>query len=292
MKHKTKILVTGAGSQLGKTLQEFVRNDNFIFDFHTKETLDITRTSQIDKVFDKSWDYCLNFAAYTDVNLAESEPDQCFRVNTFAVENLAKACQTHRVTLIHISTDYVFDGTQRSPYSENDKVNPLNIYGKSKWQGEEVIRNTLDKYLIIRTSWLYSFYNRNFVKTILRLADRQDKISLIADQTGTPTYAADLIDFILFVINQMEKNNKHNYYGTYHFSNSGEATWFDFGRRILELSQKPVALQAITSEQFLSPAKRPAYSVLSKNKIKKVFAYKVRHWEDALKEYFESQKSI
>jgi len=291
MKQKTNILVTGAGSQLGKSLQSLPAGD-FIFDFQRKDTLDIRNKKQLNQIFEKkNFDYCLNFAAYTDVNSAEKEPEKCFDINAKAVENLAKICKKHDCTLVHISTDYVFDGKKDKPYDENDPTNPINIYGKSKQKGEAFIRQHLTKYIIIRTSWLYSAYNRNFVKTIIDLSAQKKELQLVNDQTGTPTFALDLVRFILFVIQKMKRGKSDDYYGIFHFSNNGEATWFEFGEQIIKLSGSKTKIIPVTSGQFLSPAKRPAYSVLSKNKIKKVFNYEVRNWKTALQEYFETQKS-
>jgi len=286
---KPRILVTGAESQLGKTMRmhpEF--NQAFDVIYKNKYTLDITDKAKLKSFFkENSFDYCFNFAAYTDVTAAETQKKKCFKVNVKGVANLAKAAKKHNFIPVHISTDYVFDGKKQSPYKENDKTNPLNVYGESKLMGEEIIRQYLSKYVIIRTSWLYSRFNNNFVKTILKLSQSKRKLKLINDQTGTPTYAKDLIDFLFFMIKTIEENPKKNYFGLYHFSNRGKATWYDFGNKILKYAGIDKKIKPIDTARFNSTVKRPAYSVLSKKKIEKVFDYTPRKWQVALKDYFE-----
>jgi len=287
---KKRILVTGAGGQLGKSLR-MMKIDDFEIDFQSKYTLDISKKKEVKAFFKANqYDYCLNFAAYTDVNKAEFYPDKCIQVNVKGVENLAKAARDHAFTLIHISTDYVFDGQKQKPYVETDLPNPLNVYGSSKLLGEQIVKMCLDKYFIIRTSWLYSAYNRNFVKTIIELSKKEKVLQLINDQTGTPTYAPDLIDFILYLIRQTEDRSDDDLYGLYHFSNRGKATWYEFGQQILKFYAKNKKIVPITSDRFDSPAKRPAYSVLSKKKIEKNLNYKVRPWQKALEEFLKQYK--
>ena len=284
---KKRILVTGAGSQLGKTLR-MMKIKDYDIDFQTKYTLDISKKKEVKAFFkDNRYDYCFNFAAYTDVNKAEFQPAKCLKVNVKGVENLAKAARKYDFTLVHISTDYVFDGQKNTPYTETDVPNPLNVYGASKLLGEQIVKMCLDKYFIIRTSWLYSPYNNNFVKTILRLSKKDKPLRLINDQTGTPTYAQDLVDFILYLLQQTEAHPGENHYGLYHFSNKGKTNWYEFGQSILKLSGKQNEVIPISSAMFDSPAKRPAYSVLSKKKIKKTFGYKARHWETALQDFMK-----
>ena len=288
---KKRILVTGAGSQLGKVLR-MMNPDDYEFDFQSKYTLDISKKKEVKDFFKKNtYDYCLNFAAYTDVNRAESQPDKCLKVNVKGVENLAKAGRKYGFTLVHISTDYVFDGKKDKPYLETDIPHPLNVYGSSKLLGEQIIQMCTQKHFIIRTSWLYSPYNNNFVKTILRLSEDKKSLRLINDQTGTPTYAPDLVQFILHLIKFTEKNPEQNNYGIYHFSNKGKATWYEFGNEIIKLSGKKKKIIPITSGKFDSPAKRPAYSVLSKKKINETFNYKARHWKKALEDFIQSSKN-
>ena len=281
------VLVTGANSQLGKTLQEYMHLSTFDFHFTDIEILDITKKESVNKVFEqKNYDFCFNFAAYTNVNLAEKEQEKCYAVNVQAVENLAKACQKYHTTLVHISTDFVFDGAQTIPYKETDVANPLNYYGKSKLLSEQVIRKYLDRYYIIRTSWLYSHYNNNFVKTISRLAQTKNELKIVADQVGTPTYAVDLIDFVLKLTTKENAN-----FGLYHYSNSGSASWFDFGKEIVDNLAIEKDVFAIDSNQFKTPATRPKYSVLSKEKAVNNFDIQPRTWQKALAEYFVKFKN-
>lgn len=287
-KRKTKILVTGAKSQLGKTLKTMLPLKDMDFKFTDKKTLDISDRKAVKQFFKKNkFDYCFNFAAYTNVNQAETDQDAVIDVNVGGVSNLIKQAKKYNFTLVHISTDYVFDGKKRKPYREDDKVNPLNFYGVSKLIGEHIIQMQLKKYLIVRTSWLYSKYNKNFVKTILELSKYKRKLKLVNDQTGTPTYAPDLVNFLLFLARTIEENPKKNYYGIYHFSNEGKATWYEFGQKILSLAGISKKIKPIDSARFESRVKRPAYSVLSKKKIKKLFDYKPRKWDKALKNFFE-----
>ena len=284
MNRAVSILVTGADSQLGKTLQA-LQPGGFEIDYTDRQDLDITDEQQVLKVFArKHYDFCFNFAAYTDVNAAETDKDNCFAVNTKALENLALASMQNDVVLLHISTDYVFDGKQTLPYSETDTPQPLNYYGKTKLWGEEIIQNKLNKYFIIRTSWLYSAYNRNFVKTILKLGQQQDSLQLVNDQKGTPTNALDLIRFILEIIDNYQKTADFKHFGIYHFSNGGSATWYDFGKEIIELNNIKTSVSATDSQHFVSPAKRPAYSVLSKQKAINTFGINIRHWQEALQD--------
>ncbi len=291
MKSKKRILVTGSESQLGKTLRMFPQED-FEIDFQTKYSLDITDKKAVKNFFkNKSYDYCFNFAAYTNVNQAEEDKKKCFDVNVKGVANLAKKAKKYDFTLIHISTDYVFDGQQEEPYTESDKPNPLNVYGESKLMGEQIIQQYLDKYLIIRTSWLYSEYNNNFVKTILRLAQTKNKLKLIDDQVGAPTYAHDLIDFLLTAVRQIEGNRKVYYYGLYHFSNKGKASWYQFGKKILNYAGVEKPIKSIDTARFNAQVQRPAYSVLSKEKLEKTFDYEIRPWKTALKDFFKNYKN-
>ncbi len=280
-----KILVTGADSQLGKTLRE-LQPAGFEIDFYDKQSLDITNANNIDKILKrKNYDYCFNFAAYTNVEQAEIDTKKCFEINAEAVKKLAELTAQHHTALVHISTDYVFDGQKKTPYTETDIPHPLNQYGKSKLEGEKWAALNPIHY-IIRTSWLYSSFNRNFVKTVLQLAQNKDTLQLVNDQTGSPTYAPDLIDFILHLVRFVEQPKS----GIYHFSNSGETTWFEFGKEILSLRRKQIALTPVTSVVFQTKAARPAYSVLSYQKIKKVLNYTPRNWREGLKEFLIKNK--
>ncbi len=284
---KKKVLVTGAGSQLGKTLR-MLNIKGYEFDYQSRYMLDISDAKEVKAFFkQKNYDYCFNFAAYTNVTQAEKEHVKSFRINVNGVANLAKAAKKHDFVLVHISTDYVFDGTKKAPYSEDDATNPINFYGKTKLMGEEIIQQYLDKYFIIRTSWLYSDYNKNFVKTMLQLARQKAKIKVIENQIGVPTYAKDLINFIFTAIKKAEKDN--SLYGLYHFSNKGKASWYDFGKKVLELARIENKIAPIKDVEYKDVACRPAYSVLSKNKAEKNFEIKIRNWEKALEDFFSYQ---
>ncbi|SHI70378.1 dTDP-4-dehydrorhamnose reductase [Algibacter luteus] len=277
-----KVLVTGANGQLGKTIKELyeVNDLGLEFIFVSKEDLDITNSNHVNSFFDShKFDYCLNSAAYTNVDLAESEPDLARKINELGPINLAKACKKQDVVLIHLSTDFVFDGNKSSFYNESDKPNPLNVYGKSKLKGEIAISELLEKYFVIRTSWLYSKFGNNFMKTMLKLAAKNNEIKVVCNQVGSPTYAADLANVLIKLIISDKKS-----YGIYHYSNEGIASWYDFAKAIFEESHTEIKLIPIKQEEYYSPAKRPSFSVLDKSKIKKELGIEIHHWRDSLKE--------
>ncbi len=283
MSQKKKILVTGANGQLGQSLYQYIPPESHEFVLTNKNQLDITKPEQIQAFFDNNhFDYCLNLAAYTNVEKAESEPEDAFLINAKAPSSLARICSKNKCTLIHISTDYVFDGKRKMPYLETDLPNPINIYGKSKWEGEKNIVEQADHYYIIRTSWLYSNKGNNFYNTILRLSKEKKELKIVSDQTGTPTLTYDLIDFIFWL---MQKKPE---YGIYHFSNEGETSWYDFAKKIVELHGLPVEVLPVFSNEFHTKAKRPTYSVLSKSKIKKL-SYIPRKWDEALYSFIKTK---
>src|SRR5690606_23203811 len=225
------------------------------------------------------YDYCINCAAYTAVDKAETEEEKAYLVNAEAVKYLAEACKQNDTVLIHVSTDFVFDGQKGSPYTEDDPTNPIGVYGASKLKGEQYVQSILEKYFIIRTSWVYSEYGHNFVKTMLRLGKEKDEISVVNDQVGTPTYAGDLAKVILKII----LNNK-NLYGLYHYSNEGEASWYDFAKSIFKKCNIKINLKPIKSEEYLKTTVRTKFSVLNKDKIKNSFKVEVPVWDDSLAE--------
>ncbi|RSK41523.1 dTDP-4-dehydrorhamnose reductase [Mangrovimonas spongiae] len=275
------VLVTGSHGQLGQCLQDVVTQEkpsSITFVFLGSSDLDITNTDQLKNVFQTgNFEFCVNCAAYTAVDAAEEHQELAFKVNAEGVKNIAEVCKAHNTTLIHISTDFVFDGKKRTPYKEIDTPNPINVYGESKLAGETFLQDILDRYFIIRTSWLYSGYGHNFVKTMLRLFKEKDALNVVDDQGGSPTYAGDLAKFIYNIISSQPTN-----YGVYHFSNLGETTWFRFAKQIKELSQSHVKITPITSSEFPTKAVRPKYSVLSTKKVEETFRYKLSHWKDSL----------
>ncbi len=275
------VLVTGANGQLGKCIQKIHKNyPEFSFYFKSSQQLDITNQERVSRYFAKNnIDYCINCAAYTNVELAETEQEKAYLVNAEAVKNLAIICKKSNTTLIHVSTDYVFDGTSIKPYTEEDTTNPISIYGASKRQGEIYIEEHLTTYFILRTSWLYSEFGKNFYKTILQKAAEKANLTITTEQTGTPTNANDLADSILEILTK-----NHTEYGIYNFSNEGKATWYDFAREIIsnmKLSEeKQPVLQEIAS--YKTKAERPVYSVLNKTKIKRI-KKDIPEWKASLK---------
>jgi dTDP-4-dehydrorhamnose reductase len=273
------ILVTGANGQLGKCLLDLSPNiSNFHFVFADKELLDLGDPANIESFFtSRHFDYCINAAAYTNVEKAESESDLAFRVNAEGVKHLAQQCARHDTVLIHVSTDYVFDGLKTTPYKENDPVAPLNQYGASKLQGEAYIQQICHKYFILRTSWLYSQYGHNFLKSILKFAEEKKDLKITTEQIGTPTNANDLAGAILHIITTDNRN-----YGLYHFSNDGNATWYDFAKEILRQTQRLEEVKLVETDYYPTFAKRPRYSVLSKENFLRSFDYPIVPWEKAL----------
>ncbi|MDR0332146.1 MAG: dTDP-4-dehydrorhamnose reductase [Dysgonamonadaceae bacterium] len=283
------VLVTGSSGQLGCEIKELTKNGSptFHFIFTDVDTLNITNVAQVsDFVKQNAIQYIINCAAYTAVDKAETEIETANAINALGAENLARAAAENNCRLIHISTDYVFDGTANTPYTENAPTNPLSAYGKSKLKGEEAVLKYDKQAIIIRTSWLYSTFGANFVKTMLRLMNEKDSLNIIADQRGTPTYAADLAEMILHILDFSEKNEWKS--GIYHFSNQGEATWFGFAEKIRELAKiESCTLVPISTEEYGSTVNRPMYSVLDKSKIEAAFQVVILEWEDGLERYME-----
>lgn len=274
------VLVFGGNGQLGMCLQEVIKGqeaNGFSYRFLSTYEGDITDAKKLELLFKENKPlYVINCAAYTAVDLAEDEIEKARAINATAVEVLAQLCNTYDSTLIHISTDFVFDGTQSSPYSETDQVAPLGIYGLTKLEGEKTVSQHCKKHFIIRTSWLYSAFGNNFYKTMLRISHGRETISVVADQVGTPTYAMDLAAFILHVIHSNSET-----YGVYHFSNQGVASWYDFACEILK-DQQGLKIIPIKSEAYPTKAKRPCYSVLDKSKITETFSYEIPYWRVSL----------
>ncbi len=275
------ILVTGANSQLGNELHVIAPQFPYCqFLFVTKAELDITNFNSIIKYFKgHSVDYCINCAAYTAVDKAETDEDRAYLINADAVAILAKICSQNNTQLIHISTDYVFDGTSSQPYKETDNTNPVSVYGKSKLEGEELAMKHCPSAIIIRTAWLYSSFKNNFVKTMLRLMKEKENINVVNDQFGCPTYAADLAKAIMQII---RSNKSKENTGIYHYTNAGITNWYAFAVAIKKLTGSNCIVNQITSEQYKTDAKRPAYSVLDTSKIAVTFEVEIPNWEDSL----------
>lgn len=274
------VLVTGANGQLGQCIQKIQKQHTGInFHFKSSSELDITNTNAVNDYFSNhAIDYCVNCAAYTNVELAESEEEKAYLVNAEAAKHLAEACAKHNTTLVHISTDYVFDGTKTEPYVETDTTNPISVYGASKLKGEQNIQEVLQNHFIIRTSWLYAEFGKNFYKTILQKTKEKANLTITTEQKGTPTNANDLAELIVEIINT---DNQH--FGIYHFSNEGEATWYDFTKEIisnlnLASAEKPT-LQSIAS--YKTKAARPENSVLNKTKVRTII--QTISWQESLR---------
>ncbi len=279
------VLVTGAHGQLGQSLQFIAGNYPSIqFVFCPSAELDITNAANCRAVFSQyKPNYCINAAAYTAVDKAESEPERAHAINAIGAKNLAGMCKEFHTTLIHVSTDFVFDGSHTKPYTEQDLPNPSGVYGQTKLEGEKAIQEILDQYYIIRTSWVYSQFGNNFMKTMLRLASERDSLSVVNDQIGTPTHAVDLAKALVAIIKtDNQQPTTGNRYGIYNFSNEGQCSWYDFAKKIFEINKIEINLQPIPTSAYPTPAKRPAYSVLDKDKIKKTFGIEIENWEDAL----------
>ena len=275
----TNIVVTGSNGQLGRCIQLAAQGYKELnIDFFSSSELDITSEEQISSLFThSSIDYVINCAAYTNVEQAEKEPEKAYQVNAEGVRLLAQVCKENNAILIHISTDYVFDGSKSTPYTEEDIPNPINEYGRSKLAGEIYIQQILDCYFIIRTSWLYSQFGKNFYKTILDKAERQSKLTIVDSEVGTPTNANDLAKLILDLINLRSDN-----YGLFHYSNTGQATWYDFAYEILKAYGKLDVVKLEKTDYYPTFAKRPSYSVLCKSKIKRNFNLLPANWKNSL----------
>jgi dTDP-4-dehydrorhamnose reductase len=279
------VLVTGANGQLGQSLRFIAPNYPEIeFVFCDVAELDITNTENCQAIFEQyKPDFCINTAAYTAVDKAESEPEKAHLINVEGAKNLAIACKKHNAILLHISTDFVFDGTKKTPYTEEDIPNPTGVYGQTKLDGEKAIRETWNKHFIIRTAWVYSQFGNNFMKTMLRLASERESLSVVNNQIGTPTNAIDLAEVLIKLITYNLQPTTYNQYGIYNFSNEGQCSWFDFAKEIFRLNDISIDLQPIPTNAYPTPAKRPAYSVLDKKKIKNVFEIEINSWQMSLK---------
>ena len=276
------ILVTGKNGQLGSEIQAIASiypDLKFIFTDATK--LDITNADVVINFFESnSIDLVINCAAYTAVDKAEDEPDIANNVNNLGVKNLVDSCIKHNARIIHISSDYVFNGTNHLPYIETDPINPIGVYGRTKYLGEKQILDSKVKGIIIRTSWVYSTFGNNFVKTMLRLAQERDNLNVIFDQIGSPTYSRDLARVCLDIARQHENWSETS--EVYHFSNEGVCSWYDLSIAIFKNASINCDVNPIESSEYITKAKRPHYSLLNKKKIKLAFGIEIKHWEESL----------
>lgn len=280
-----KILVTGALGQLGSSIK-FVseKREDFQFDYTDFNELDISNLALLENYVSRtSPDYIVNCAAYTAVDKAQSEQELCFQLNAEAVKNLRLAANRINSKIIHISTDYVFSGKNNKPYTEEDIPDPDSIYGQSKLKGENYLQGEPNA-IIIRTSWLYSQFGNNFLKTIVRYGKERNELKVVYDQTGTPTYAPDLAKAILSIINFSESQGQSFLPGIYHYSNEGITSWFDFAREIIENLNLNCRVTPIETKEYPTAAPRPAYSVLNKTKIRNTFGLEIPYWKESLSE--------
>jgi dTDP-4-dehydrorhamnose reductase len=274
------ILVTGSNGQVGSEIQKLSLSYPYKFYFTDKKKLDISNLQDVRKyIIENNIDTIINCAAYTAVDKAENEQELANKINHLAVKNLAMLSNEFEIKLVHISTDYVFDGTNYKPYIEDDATNPQSVYGKTKLDGEKaILEYSLKNSIIIRTSWVYSYYGANFVKTMLRLGKEKKSLGVIFDQVGTPTYAKDLAKTILDILPQIDNQKV----AIYNYSNEGVISWYDFAKEIMKMAKLPCKINPIETYQYPTPAKRPHYSLLNKSKIKFTFNIDIPYWKDGL----------
>lgn len=278
-----KIVVTGANGQLGRSIRRLsVEHRELDFIFTDIDSLDIgNRDAVLAFAETHPVDFIVNCAAYTAVDKAEEEEEQCRRINTDAVAYLGEAAQHIGARILHISTDYVFGGDSYMPYQENDSVSPTSVYGRTKLAGEKALSAVCPDAIIVRTAWLYSEYGHNFMKTMLRLGAERPEIRVVNDQIGSPTYAGDLAEAILSLLEKERQGEQNS--GIYHYTNEGVCSWYDFAHSIIRIAGLPAKVIPIPTREYPTAAKRPAYSVLSKEKIKREYHWVIPHWEDSLR---------
>lgn len=282
------ILVTGAEGQLGSSLKKIAGNfPQYNFIYTDKDNLDICNEQELKAFFENNSIYCvLHFAAYTAVDKAEDEESLAEKINSEASLNIAKICAKHKARLVYISTDYVFEGKDCKPHSPQESTNPLSVYGKTKLKGEENCLKNNPLTFVIRTSWLYSEFKSNFVKTMINLSQTKEELNVIYDQIGSPTYARDLAEFSIRAIEHINSNR------ILHFSNQGVCSWYDFARKAIELwGEKQIRINPILTSQYHTKATRPKFSVFDKSESEKLLDIKIPHWEESLKECIKELKA-
>lgn len=287
MNYLPSILVTGANGQTGSELKKISTTfPQYVFTFLTREELPLEEPERISSYFKShKYDFLINCAAYTAVDKAESEKELAYRINATAVGELAVICRDNNTKFLHLSTDYVFDGDAKAPYKVDATTNPQTVYGASKLEGERLTFEFNSDAIIIRTSWVYSSFGKNFVKTMVKLMKEKEEINVVNDQFGSPTHAKDLAEIIMKLISSVQW-----YEGIYHFSNEGVISWYDFAIAIKKLSGSNCRINPIPTSAFPTPAKRPAYSVLEKRKIQQHYGIQFRNWEESLAEFFREIK--
>jgi len=285
------ILVTGSKGQVGSELQQLASINylgSFQFVFSDADELDICNADEVLNFFEKQRiAYCINCAAFTAVDKAESDSENAIKVNVTGVENLARACNIYGAKFLHISTDYVYHNHQNTPFVETDETNPQSVYGLTKLQGEQKAFEICEQTIIVRTSWVYSSFGNNFVKTMLKLGAERPELKVIFDQIGTPTYAADLAQAMLDMIAAQESGKGPGWKGIYHYSNEGVCSWYDFAVSIFEIRDLNVKVFPIETKEYPTPARRPHFSLLNKAKIKSDFGISIPYWRDSLKKCLE-----
>ncbi len=282
---KPLIVITGRDGQLGQELLQLsaAYRDAFIFLFAGRHELDLSKPATIAAFFEKHKPaYFINCAAYTAVDKAETEQETAYTINAESVGIIARQCHIHGCTFVNISTDYVFDGKGTRPYQINNVTDPVNYYGYTKWLGEKLALENNRKTIIIRTSWLYSTWGNNFVKTMLRLLKEKTELAVVSDQLGCPTHAADLADAILKIITSLKNGNSH--YGVYQYSNSGAISWFDFAVAIRDIGKLSCKVVPVPASAYPTAAKRPAYSVMDTSQIAKAYGINIKDWKESLEE--------
>jgi dTDP-4-dehydrorhamnose reductase len=288
----SKILVTGGNGQLGNELRRLCKNyPGLEFIFTDVDMLDITNPDAVSVFMEASKPaIVVNCAAFTDVDGAEDDVKNARKINALAPQVLAAACAMQNSFLIHISTDYVFDGNSSVPYSEDDSTNPISVYGSSKLEGEEKIKSVFDDYVIIRTSWMYSEFGHNFMRKMISLGKERDELKVVNDQFGSPTYARDLANCIIDIIIKSILNPQAYLPGIYHYANQGSCSWYEFTKEIFEIEGISCKLIPISTAEYPSKAKRPPYSVLNTSRVREAFGIGIPNWRDSLKECLSNKR--
>lgn len=277
------IIVTGALGQLGGDVCRILKEKNIPHIGIDKKDVDITSEKEVRSFFEKiDFDVLIHCAAYTAVDKAEEEKELCYAINAKGTENLARVCKEKKAAIIYISTDYVFSGEGEAPFETDDEKSPLSVYGKSKYEGEKAVMSLCEKYFIVRTSWVFGEQDRNFIATMLRLSKTAKEINVVCDQVGSPTYSSDLAD----LITQMAQTEK---YGIYHGTNEGFCSWYELAKKVFEYKNIPMKVNPVTSEEYITPAKRPKNSRMSKSSVLKAGFSLLPHWEDAVERYLDKK---